>query len=60
MIDIHSHFLFGIDDGSKNISQTISMLEQAEKSGISDLLATPHINETTTNNYLKQIDKVFN
>lgn len=59
MVDIHSHFLFGIDDGSKNISQTIKMLEQAEESGISDLVATPHVNETIDDNYLSQINKTF-
>jgi len=60
MVDIHSHFLFGIDDGSKNQSQTIDMLHQANSVGITDLVATPHVNETTNEKYLKQVNENFN
>lgn len=42
MIDIHSHILPGIDDGSKNISMTLEMIKMAEKSGTKDIVATPH------------------
>ena len=59
MIDIHSHFLFGIDDGSKNRSQTINMLHQAVDVGITDLVATPHINETSNKLYFEQVQKNF-
>ena len=57
MIDIHSHFLFGIDDGSKNQLQTIDMLHQAEEAGITDLVATPHVNELANVGYLEQISE---
>lgn len=42
MIDIHSHILPGIDDGSKSMEMTLNMLRTAEKSGISEVIATPH------------------
>ncbi|WP_438312472.1 tyrosine-protein phosphatase [Sporosarcina sp. FA9] len=42
MVDIHSHLLFGIDDGAKSIEETLQILEQAEKQGIKDIIATPH------------------
>lgn len=42
MIDIHSHILPGIDDGSKNIKMTIEMLKKAEEDGTTDVVATPH------------------
>ena len=42
MIDIHSHILPGIDDGSKNINMTLQMIKIAEKSGTTDIVATPH------------------
>ena len=42
MIDIHSHILPGIDDGSKNINMTLHMIKMAEKSGTKDIVATPH------------------
>ena len=42
MIDIHSHILYGIDDGSKNLNMTLDMIRNAEKDGTSKLVATPH------------------
>ena len=60
MVDIHSHFLSGIDDGSKDRSQTIKMLEQAVEAGITDLVSTPHFNEFVADDNIEKIDKVFN
>jgi len=48
MIDIHSHFLYGLDDGARDIDMSLAMLRQAEQLGILRILATPHTNEHTT------------
>lgn len=42
MIDIHSHILPGIDDGSKDMEMTLEMLRNAEKDGTREIVATPH------------------
>ncbi|MFR9239393.1 MAG: tyrosine-protein phosphatase [Clostridium baratii] len=42
MIDIHSHILPGIDDGSKKISMTLDMVKRASLDGTTDIVATPH------------------
>lgn len=42
MIDLHSHVLFDIDDGCKNIEQSISLCEIASQNGITHIAATPH------------------
>jgi len=42
MIDIHAHILPGIDDGPKDIDESIEMLHQAQKDGIHTIVATPH------------------
>lgn len=42
MIDIHSHILPGIDDGSKKISMTLDMIKRASLDGTTDIVATPH------------------
>lgn len=42
IIDVHSHILPGIDDGSKNLEQSIHMLEIAVQEGIDTIIATPH------------------
>jgi len=59
MVDIHSHFLYGIDDGAKDLSQTTRMLEQAVDAGITDLVSTPHFNEFVSQNYIQNINKIF-
>lgn len=42
IVDIHSHILPGIDDGSKNIEMTLEMLRNAERDGTKEIVATPH------------------
>lgn len=42
MIDMHSHILFGVDDGPKTIEDTLRILEQVVQEGITDMIATPH------------------
>ena len=44
MIDIHSHFLWGMDDGAESIEQSLAMLKMAAESGTTDIVATPHAN----------------
>ena len=62
MIDIHSHILAGIDDGSKDIEMTINMLKKAAKSGITDIIATPHFMrgrfEVEYNEVLKKVEEL--
>ncbi|HEY2014735.1 MAG TPA: CpsB/CapC family capsule biosynthesis tyrosine phosphatase [Bryobacteraceae bacterium] len=44
MIDIHSHILWGLDDGSSSLEESIDMLQVARKCGTTDIVATPHLN----------------
>ena len=48
MIDLHTHVLPGIDDGSESIEMTMELIHQAVAAGISGILATPHVNAHTT------------
>lgn len=43
IIDIHCHILPNIDDGPSSIEEANSMLEEAMKVGISEIVATPHL-----------------
>jgi protein-tyrosine phosphatase len=43
-VDIHSHVLYGLDDGAKTREQSVRMLELAAQSGTTDIVATPHAN----------------
>lgn len=42
MIDIHSHILYGVDDGASSADLSSAMLDDAALQGITDMIATPH------------------
>jgi protein-tyrosine phosphatase len=42
MIDIHSHLIFGVDDGPTTLEESMKMMETAQKLGIKAIIATPH------------------
>lgn len=42
MIDIHSHILYGIDDGAHDLDETIDMCRDAYENGCDSLVLTPH------------------
>lgn len=42
MIDFHSHILPCMDDGSKDVAQSIEMLTRLGEQGIDTVVATPH------------------
>src|SRR5262245_46310304 len=44
MIDIHSHVVWGLDDGATGMEQSLAMLQAAANSGTTDIVATPHSN----------------
>jgi protein-tyrosine phosphatase len=46
MIDIHSHILPGLDDGSKSWDMTLEMCRLAIEDGITHIVATPHADDT--------------
>ena len=44
VIDIHSHVLFGMDDGAPDIEERLAMLRIAAAHGTTDIVGTPHAN----------------
>ena len=44
MIDIHSHLLPGVDDGSKSLEESLPVLEKFVQDGVECLVLTPHLN----------------
>lgn len=44
-IDIHSHILPGVDDGSPDMEHSVAMLREAAQNGIEKIIVTPHQKE---------------
>lgn len=42
MIDIHTHILPGVDDGSPNMETSIKLLKEEINQGVTDVFVTPH------------------
>ena len=40
--DIHSHVVYGADDGSKNLNMSIELLRTAYQQGVRNIVCTPH------------------
>ena len=55
MIDIHTHVLPFVDDGSESLNNSLEMLFEAEKQGVTDIILTPHFR----GNYKKSYDELL-
>lgn len=42
MVDIHTHVIPNVDDGSRDIETSLEMLKEAVANGVTTLFATPH------------------
>ena len=42
MIDIHNHLIPAVDDGCQTVHDSLSLLKEAEKENITDIIITPH------------------
>lgn len=61
-VDMHSHLIPGIDDGSQSMDETVVMLAKFESLGYRKLITTPHVMSDYYRNtpeiILKGLDKV--
>ena len=55
MIDIHCHILPRLDDGAKDLDETIAMAKQATQEGITKIIATPHYKKREYENSKEKI-----
>ena len=47
--DLHTHILYGVDDGATNLKESLLLLKELKTQGITDVLATPHFYPTEDN-----------
>jgi protein-tyrosine phosphatase len=43
VIDLHSHLLPAVDDGSRSVDQSVTVLARMAREGVTDLCLTPHL-----------------
>jgi protein-tyrosine phosphatase len=43
VIDLHSHLLPGVDDGSRSVEQSVKVLREFAELGLTDICLTPHL-----------------
>ena len=58
--DFHNHILPGIDDGAKNLEDSMNMLEEFQKLGIKNIIASPHVIGEYYPNTPETIKEAFN
>ncbi len=57
--DVHSHLLYGVDDGCKTIEETINILRFLQDKGVTEMYLTPHINLEIYNNKEEELKQKF-
>lgn len=61
MVDVHSHIMYGIDDGSESIETSLEILKDAYNNGVTDIFLTPHyIENSRFNCNNKEKQKILN
>ena len=56
MIDIHTHIIYDVDDGSDTIEESVAILKSAVLNGVTDIVLTPHYIEPTEYNKEKVLN----
>jgi protein-tyrosine phosphatase len=43
VIDLHSHLLPAVDDGSRSVAQSVKVMTEQVARGVTDICLTPHV-----------------
>lgn len=58
-VDVHTHILPGVDDGAKNMEETIKMAGLAWEEGVRHIIATPHYSCGGNNVCGEDLERIF-
>lgn len=61
MIDWHSHLLPGIDDGSRDVEESLALLRMEAEQGVDTVVATPHFfaDDGSVDSFVEQRQKSY-
>jgi len=59
MIDMHNHILFGVDDGAKTIENSIELIKEEIKKGVSHIIFTPHYKNKVVELDMEKVTRNF-
>lgn len=60
MIDIHSHLLPNVDDGSESLETSLDILKKQEAIGVTKVILTPHYKSSTNSYTQPELIEKFN
>ena len=60
IIDIHSHIIPNVDDGSSSLEMSLEMLKTVIKNNVTDIIATPHVGSKAMKTSREMQIKSFN
>ncbi|MCL5033331.1 MAG: capsule biosynthesis protein CapC [Thermotogae bacterium] len=59
LIDMHTHFLPGVDDGCETIEESLPLLNKCKLRGVDIVYLTPHVNHPNYKNTKAHLVKVY-
>ena len=60
MIDIHTHIVPYVDDGSKSTEDSLALVKEEINQGVTDIICTPHFRRGMFESSLKETEQEFN
>ena len=59
--DMHSHILFGVDDGAQSVEDSKALVAELKKTGVKTLCLTPHFytNKESLSDFLKRRNEAY-
>ncbi len=59
LIDMHTHFLPGVDDGCETIEESLALLNKCKSRGVDLVYLTPHVNHPNYKNMKAHLFEVY-
>ncbi len=59
LIDMHTHFLTGVDDGCETIEESLALLNKCKSRGVDLVYLTPHVNHPNYKNMKAHLFEVY-